>query len=79
MYRFTNFNNDWKLKSLGDVVDIINVKNKSNQDLPILTNSAKKGIIKQIDYFEITRNSPKNLSAIRGKKISDIVSKREAK
>ena len=55
-YRFTNFNNDWKLKSLGDVVDIINVKNKSNQDLPILTNSAKKGIIKQIDYFEITRN-----------------------
>lgn len=72
-YRFTNFNNDWKLKSLGDVVDIISVKNKSNQDLPILTNSAKKGIIKQIDYFEITRNSPKNLSNLQIVEKNDFV------
>ena len=72
-YRFSEFNKDWKLKSLAEVIDIINIKNKSNLDLPILTNSARRGIIKQLDYFEIIRNSSKNLSNLKVVEKNDFV------
>lgn len=52
--RFPQFKNDgeWDVKELRDVADRITDKNTRNLELPVLTNSATEGVIKQTDYFE---------------------------
>ena len=52
--RFPEFKNngEWEVKELRDLSVKITDKNNRNLDLPVLTNSATEGVIKQTDYFE---------------------------
>ena len=50
---------DWEELKLCDVAKKSNLKNKENEELPVLTNSATRGIVAQDSYFdrEITTDS----------------------
>ena len=52
--RFPEFKNDgeWKVVKLGEIAKRITLKNKDKKSLPVLTNSASGGIVKQEDYFD---------------------------
>ena len=60
--RFPGFFNDgeWEVKRLGEIAEKVTSKNKSNEQLPVLTNSATEGVVNQQDYFDrliITRDN----------------------
>lgn len=61
--RFPEFENDgeWKVVKLGDIARRITLKNKDKKSLPVLTNSASGGIVKQEDYFDREIVSKDNL------------------
>lgn len=61
--RFPEFENDgeWKVVKLGDIAKRITLKNKDKKSLPVLTNSASGGIVKQEDYFDREIVSKDNL------------------
>lgn len=61
--RFPEFKNDgeWKVVKLGKIAKRITLKNKDNYSLPVLTNSASGGIVKQEDYFDREIVSKDNL------------------
>ena len=52
--RFPDFLNDgeWEVKRLGEIAEKVTSKNKSNEQLPVLTNSATEGVVNQQDYFD---------------------------
>lgn len=52
--RFPDFlnNGEWKVKRLGEIAEKVTSKNKSNKQLPVLTNSATEGVVNQKDYFD---------------------------
>lgn len=67
--RFKEFEKDgeWEEKRLGEVAVRINNKNSGSNQLPVLTNSATGGILKQQDYFEreiVTTDNLKNYSIV---------------
>ena len=61
--RFPEFENDgeWKVVKLEDIAKRITLKNKDKKSLPVLTNSASGGIVKQEDYFDREIVSKDNL------------------
>lgn len=61
--RFPEFENvgEWKAVKLGEIAKRITLKNKGNKSLPVLTNSASGGIVKQEDYFDREIVSKDNL------------------
>ena len=50
--RFKGFTDDWEQRKLGDIAKRVIRKNKENDILPVLTNSADLGIVLQNDYFD---------------------------
>ena len=50
--RFPEFQGSWEVKRLGDIAIRVTNRNKDNQSLPVLTNSASGGIVSQQDYFD---------------------------
>ena len=67
--RFPDFLNDgeWEVKRLGDIAEKVTSKNKSNEQLPVLTNSATEGVVNQQDYFDreiVTRENLTNYHII---------------
>jgi type I restriction enzyme S subunit len=48
--RFSDFNEDWKVKELNEVADRITTKNKENNQ-NVLTISAQFGLISQLEFF----------------------------
>lgn len=68
-HRFPDFLNDgeWEVKRLGDIAEKVTSKNKSNEQLPVLTNSATEGVVNQQDYFDreiVTRENLTNYHII---------------
>lgn len=61
--RFPEFKNtgEWKVVKLGEIAKRITLKNKDKKSLPVLTNSASGGIVKQEDYFDREIVSKDNL------------------
>ena len=49
--RFKEFTDEWKTHKLKDFFSKITKKNKSNSIHNVISNSAKFGLVKQIDYF----------------------------
>lgn len=49
--RFKEFNDEWQTHKLKDFFSKITEKNKSNLIHNVISNSAKFGLVKQIDYF----------------------------
>ena len=67
--RFPDFLNDgeWEVKRLGEIAEKVTSKNKSNEQLPVLTNSATEGVVNQQDYFDreiVTRENLTNYHII---------------
>lgn len=67
--RFHEFLNDgeWEVKRLGEIAEKVTSKNKSNEQLPVLTNSATEGVVNQQDYFDreiVTRENLTNYHII---------------
>ena len=52
---------DWEEKRLGEVGSKSKRKNKANQSLPVLTNSATQGVIMQDSYFDREITTEANL------------------
>lgn len=50
--RFKEFTDAWEQRKLGDIAKRVIRKNKENDILPVLTNSADLGIVLQNDYFD---------------------------
>ncbi|HRN70547.1 MAG TPA: restriction endonuclease subunit S [Candidatus Woesebacteria bacterium] len=50
--RFPEFSEEWQFKSLNKLAKKKLEKNKTKIDLPVLTNSATKGIVIQNEYFD---------------------------
>lgn len=50
--RFKEFADAWEQRKLGDIAKRVIRKNKENDILPVLTNSADLGIVLQNDYFD---------------------------
>ena len=50
--RFSEFSGEWEKKKLGNIFDKKSDKNSNNRFNFVLTNSATKGIIGQLDYFD---------------------------
>lgn len=61
--RFPKFEGDWEKINLSEIAEIKGTKNKLNQILPVLTNSAEKGVIKQEDFFDNQIANDKNLDS----------------
>lgn len=66
---FPEFANDgeWEIKKLRDIAIRVNNKNRSNIQLPVLTNSATGGIVNQQDFFDreiVTKDNLKNYSIV---------------
>ena len=59
--RFVNFENEWRLRKLEDISDKVIEKNKDNEFLETLTNSAEYGIINQREFFDKDISNEKNL------------------
>lgn len=69
VFRFPDFLNDgeWEVKRLGEIAEKVTSKNKSNEQLPVLTNSATEGVVNQQDYFDreiVTRENLTNYHII---------------
>ena len=67
--RVPDFLNDgeWEVKRLGEIAEKVTSKNKSNEQLPVLTNSATEGVVNQQDYFDreiVTRENLTNYHII---------------
>ena len=74
-YRFPEFvdNGDWEIVKLREIAVRVKNKNKFNEQLPVLTNSATEGIVNQQDYFDreiVTRDNLSNYFIV---KIDDFV------
>ena len=50
--RFNGYTEDWEQRKLSGIADKVSEKNKNNEFLEPLTNSAEHGIISQKDYFD---------------------------
>lgn len=61
--RFPDFEGGWKKINLSEIAEIKGTKNKLNEILPVLTNSAEKGVIKQEDFFDNQIANDKNLDS----------------
>lgn len=61
--RFPEFEGGWKKINLSEIAEIKGTKNKLNEILPVLTNSAEKGVIKQEDFFDNQIANDKNLDS----------------
>jgi len=44
--------NEWEIKPLNKLFDKIKLKNRNGQNLPVLTNSAIRGVVLQEEYFD---------------------------
>lgn len=65
--RFPEFQGSWEVKRLGDIAIRVTNRNKNNQPLPVLTNSASGGIVSQQDYFDreiVTKDNLTNYSIV---------------
>ena len=73
--RFPEFKNDgeWNVKELRDLAVKITDKNTRNLELPVLTNSATEGVIKQTDYFEREIVTKENLCNYYVVEVDDFV------
>jgi len=74
-YRFPEFvdNGEWEIVKLREIAIRVKNKNKFNEQLPVLTNSATEGIVNQQDYFDreiVTRDNLSNYFIV---KIDDFV------
>ena len=74
-YRFFEFvdNGEWEIVKLREIAIRVKNKNKFNEQLPVLTNSATEGILNQQDYFDreiVTRDNLSNYFIV---KIDDFV------
>ena len=61
--RFPEIEGDWEKINLSEIAEIKGTKNKLNEILPVLTNSAEKGVIKQEDFFDNQIANDKNLDS----------------
>ncbi|MEC4741471.1 restriction endonuclease subunit S [Limosilactobacillus sp. c10Ua_36] len=50
--RFKGFTDDWEQRKLGEISNKISDRNKTDEKLPVLTNSAEYGIINQNKFFD---------------------------
>lgn len=73
--RFPDFLNDgeWKVKRLGEIAEKVTSKNKSNKQLPVLTNSATEGVVNQQDYFDREIVTKDNLTNYHIIELNDFV------
>lgn len=65
--RFPDFQGEWEVKRLGEIAIRVNHRNKDNQSLPVLTNSASGGIVSQQEYFDreiVTKENLTNYSIV---------------
>lgn len=65
--RFPGFQGEWEVKRLGEIAIRVANRNKDNQSLPVLTNSASGGIVCQQDYFDreiVTKDNLTNYSIV---------------
>lgn len=74
-YRFPEFcdSEEWKNKLLGELAIRVIHKNKGNNHLPVLTNSALGGILSQQDYFDREIVTKDNLSNYFVVNVNDFV------
>ena len=63
----------WVKAELNQVFDKVKLKNKFNESLPVLTNSAKNGIVIQEDFFERDIANKNNLEGYYIVEIGDFV------
>lgn len=59
--RFPEFSGEWKVKKLKDISQKNTNKNKTNSITNVISNSAAKGLIKQLDFFEKEIANSRNL------------------
>lgn len=59
--RFSNFQNEWEQRKLGDISEKVTLKNKDNRFDETLTNSAEFGIISQNEFFDKEISNRSNL------------------
>ena len=73
--RFPDFLNDgeWEVKRLGEIAEKVTSKNKSNEQLPVLTNSATEGVVNQQDYFDREIVTKDNLTNYHIIELNDFV------
>ena len=73
--RFPDFlnNGEWKVKRLGEIAEKVTSKNKSNKQLPVLTNSATEGVVNQQDYFDREIVTKDNLTNYHIIELNDFV------
>lgn len=73
--RFPDFLNDgeWEVKRLGEIAEKVTSKNKSNKQLPVLTNSATEGVVNQQDYFDREIVTKDNLTNYHIIELNDFV------
>lgn len=65
--RFVNYDDEWEKVRLNDCISISNLRNKNNEDIPILSVTNKLGFIKQDQQFEdrkIASNDTKNYKIV---------------
>ena len=61
--RFAGFSGDWENKTLGKISKKVAEKNKNNEFIETLTNSAEYGIINQREFFDKDISNKKNLDS----------------
>jgi type I restriction enzyme S subunit len=64
---------DWEEKRLGEVADRVANKNTANEINYVLTNSAKRGIVSQLDYFDKDIANQNNLEGYYIVDVDDFV------
>ena len=71
--RFPEFQREWETRRLGEVAIRVTKRNKDNQSLPVLTNSATGGIVSQQDYFDREIVTKDNLTSYSIVDVNDFV------
>ncbi|RLD38155.1 MAG: restriction endonuclease subunit S [Bacteroidetes bacterium] len=64
---------EWEEKKLGDIASRITIKNKESRVVFVLTNSARKGVVSQHDYFDKAIANQNNLEGYYVVKVDDFV------
>lgn len=64
---------DWEEKKLGEISQKLNNKNKNDENLPVLTNSAEYGVINQKDYFDREMTTKENLGSYSVVDVNDFI------
>jgi type I restriction enzyme M protein len=64
---------DWQIKKLGEITEKVTEKNSANNITNVLTNSAKRGIVNQRDYFDKDIAKQSNLTGYYVVKPDDFI------